>query len=183
MTEQKRKIGLLRFGIGILILGLLGLIWLALYTKDFSAFEIESESMEPTFLVGDRLIVMKYRGEGIQRGDVVVLESPDDDPVPLIKRIVAVPGDVMRVRQQRLYVNNELCEPPDPNYSWNSWPQYAYDVTLKDDQYFVLGDNRPNSYDSRDYGYMHDADIIGIPIYRYAPADRRGKLAPDGSME
>src|ERR687885_2146745 len=114
------------------------------------AFYIPSESMVPTLEVGDRVFVNKfvYRFSQPERGNVVVFKSIEGDGEELIKRIVGVPGDEIRVRNGVLFVNNERWEEPYVN---DAFPDSSYygPVRVPNGEVFVMGDNRGNSRDSR----------------------------------
>lgn len=126
---------------------------------------IPSRSMAPTLEVGDQVIVNKlsYLFHDPRRGDVVVFhptaelqkQNLNDD---LIKRVVAVPGDTLKIRAHQLWVNGRLVTEPEIQHP----ADYRYGpVTLTANQYFVLGDNRTNSYDSHFWGTVGKEDLIG----------------------
>lgn len=137
-------------------------------------FYVDGPSMEPSFFTGQRIIVSRVSyllGEP-ERGDIIVFESPDDpaeDP-PLIKRLIGLPGDTVEIRETEVYVNgarldepyfvNRPCTPS--NCPDNSW-------TLGPNEYFVMGDNRNRSRDSRRFGPITREHIIGEALVRYWP--------------
>lgn len=141
---------------------------------------IPSESMSPTLAVGDRLIVEKlsYDIHPPRRGDIVVFKAPPelvertlkDD---FIKRVIGVPGDVVAIKQGKVYVNgNELSEP-----YLAERPSYGYGpATVPADQYFVLGDNRNHSYDSHAWGFVPQNNIVGHAVFRLAPIAHAGPI-------
>jgi signal peptidase I len=141
------------------------------------AFRIPSESMVPTLLVGDRVFVNKfiYRFAEPERGDVVVFESVNGGEEDLIKRIVAVAGDEIEVRNGTLLVNGEEQEEPylNENPSFNG----SYEQTEVPEGYvFVMGDNRANSADSRVFGSLPVENIEGEAFMRFWPPLRIGSL-------
>jgi signal peptidase I len=141
------------------------------------AFRIPSESMVPTLLVGDRVFVNKfiYRFAEPERGDVVVFESVNGGEEDLIKRIVAVAGDEIEVRNGTLLVNGEEQEEPylNENPSFND----SYEQTEVPEGYvFVMGDNRGNSADSRVFGLLPVENIEGEAFVRFWPPSRIGLL-------
>ncbi len=144
---------------------------------------IPSESMLPTLKVNDRLIVDKvsYHLNKPQRGDIVVFnptkaleEQKFHDA--FIKRVIGLPGDRIAVRGGRVFVNDR---PLRENYIQER-PQYELEtVTVPNDSYMVLGDNRNNSYDSHYWGFVPKEKIIGRAVVRFWPFDRLGGIEGD----
>ena len=158
---------------------------LALIIRTFvvQAFKIPSESMLQTLQVGDHLLASKfayglkipftdrylYQGADPQRGDIVIFRYPNDPSIDYIKRIIGVPGDVIEIRDKQLYRNGQ---PVRESYIRNTDPggiepvrdNYA-PVTVPDGKYFVMGDNRDNSLDSRFWGFV-DRDAIKAKAWR-----------------
>ncbi len=127
--------------------------------------------MEPTFFDGDYLLVdeISYRFEAPQRGDVVVLKSPQDKSVYYIKRIVGLPGEDVVVDGSTVKINGQaLDEKYLPSGIMNDWTGHV-EYKLNNQQYFVMGDNRLNSFDSRYWGPLNRADIIGLVKVRLWP--------------
>lgn len=133
-------------------------------------------SMEPTLVEGDNLLVEKlgFRFGWLKRGDVIVFKSPDMDR-QLIKRLIAVEGDKLEIKDGKVYVNGELSligmpdEPLTPGGPYSS-------LTVEEGQVYVLGDNRQNSHDSTDFGPI-DADWIkGRAIFRFYPFSKFGGI-------
>lgn len=134
---------------------------------------IPSESMAPTLKVDDQVIVSKisYWFGRPERNDIVVFRSPDElrsqniDSV-LIKRIVGVPGDKLMIHSGRLWVNDVQVNEPFVHSSID----YGYGpVTVPPNSYFVLGDNRNQSYDSHFWGFAARSDLIGKAVVRFYP--------------
>ncbi len=135
------------------------------------AFQVEQYSMEPTLLPHDRVLVDKlsYRLRGPRRGDVVVLRYPLNPQRNYIKRIVALPGDRVEIRDGRLLVNGTPVAEP----YLNGTPQGSFGpVTVPQDAVFVLGDNRNNSEDSRAFGPLRTELIVGQALLIYWPPAR-----------
>jgi len=203
---------------------LMGTIVIAIFVITFvvQAFQIPSESMENTLLVGDYLLVDKlcYGGRGlgdhimpyqkISRGDVIVFHYPVDPKQHFVKRVIGVPGDRLRMVNKTVYINGKpLTEPyvrfiePPSNLFRDNFPRTDMPVIygmegkwwlemrkLVEDgelivpqgHYFVMGDNRDDSQDSRYWGFVPRENIIGRPLLIYwsvksADEDARGGKA------
>ena len=141
---------------------------------------IPSESMLPTLEIDDRLIIEKisYHFRKPKRGDVVVFSPTDalkaqNYDEAFIKRVIGTPGDVVEVKNNNVFVNNEqlteqyIFSPPNYNYG---------PVTVPEGQYFVLGDNRNNSLDSHLWGFVPLENLIGRASVRFWPPNRLGSL-------
>jgi len=131
---------------------------------------VENVSMRPTLEPGEFLLVNRvaYKLGEPEIGDIVVFHAPGISDEDYIKRVIGLPGDVVRVADGIVYVNEQpLYEPyiaDSPNYS-GSW-------TVPEDEYFVLGDNRNNSSDSHLWGYVPADDIVGRALLIYWPMDQ-----------
>jgi signal peptidase I len=174
-AEGKKGVGALRYIISLIILGVVGTAWFLFYTGDVRAVEVLSNSMEPTISVGDRLIVRKLGTRPPAYGDIIVMDSPDDNGPGLVKRVVGVPGDRIEIRDRVLYRNGMPEPPPHSDRSWHPGLRNAV-YELGSDEYFVLGDNRPRSHDSTEFGTVQRQLIHGQVIYRYGPWSKRGAL-------
>lgn len=157
---------------------------LALFIRTFAAEArwIPSEAMHPTLQKNDRLIIDKlsYRFQNPQRGNIVVFlptekikqENPNLKDA-FIKRIIGLPGDKVEVKAGKVYIN---ARPLQEKYIAEA-PQYQYGaVTVPPNSYFVLGDNRNNSYDSPFWGFVPRENIIGKATKIYSPFERMGSL-------
>lgn len=172
--ETRRRIGPVRLVITS-ILAVTLVILLALFLGgDLKAMEITSRSMEPTFEVGDRLFIRTDGGsDALYPGKIVVILSPTDEGAPLIKRLVALPGDRILLRGGRLLVNDkEVTFPSNQGFD----PASFIDTTLCEDCYFVVGDSPGMSLDSEEFGPIPRKFIIGSPWYRYSPWAKRGRI-------
>ncbi len=145
----------------------------------FQAFWIPSESMEHTLQAEDRVLVNKlsYRLHDVHRGDVVVFRRPDEQAGEirdLIKRVVAVEGDVVEGRDNQLYVNGEPVIEPylDDNEVIGDFAP----VEVPASEVFVMGDNRDESYDSRFFGTVPEDRILGRAFVLFWPMNRAGTL-------
>lgn len=133
------------------------------------------QSMEPNLRADQRLMVEKvsYRLHGPRRGDIVVLADPTGGPIPLIKRVVGLPGERITVTHGRVYVDGILLDEPyldqvtqGEGRSWVVPPM----------QIFVMGDNRSNSKDSRTFGTVPLETVLGHAIFRFWPMNELGGL-------
>ncbi len=138
-------------------------------------YQVHGQSMEPSLHDGQYLIASKvtYWLHAPERGDVVVLDPPNrSGSVPYIKRVIGLPGDVVEVRENRVWVNGIALNEPyiaaPPNYSGN-W-------VVSEGEYLVLGDNRNNSSDSHSWGLLPDDHILGKAFFSYWPPEHWGKI-------
>ncbi|HEV8536214.1 MAG TPA: signal peptidase I [Candidatus Limnocylindria bacterium] len=137
--------------------------------------EVRQRSMETTLEQNDRVLVSKvdYRFGAPARGDIIVFDPPNESSIPYVKRVVAVGGETIDLRDGRVYVNGRLLEIPQAR--GNTLPQapkVAYPFTVPDGEVFVLGDNRLQSSDSRTFGSVPVRNIVGKVILRFWPPDR-----------
>ena len=141
-------------------------------------FFVKGASMEPNFEDGDYLLVdeISYRVGEAERGDVIVFRYPEDRSQFFIKRIVGLPGETVEIRNNRVTVYNESDKDGftlEESYLEKGQITLGnYKVTLGADEYYVLGDNRLHSADSRRWGPVPQADIIGRALIRAWPFDR-----------
>jgi signal peptidase I len=128
---------------------------------------VYGRSMEPSLFERQRLIIDKftYRLRAPRRNDIVVIQRPDMDEL-LVKRIIALPMEKVEIKNGYVYINNERLPEPFPH---DQYPQNIPAYTLGPVQYFVLGDNRGNSNDSRSFGPILREDILGRVWFRYWP--------------
>ena len=160
----------------------------------FQAFKIPSGSMLDTLLIGDHLLVNKFiYGTQLpfsderflalrnpQRGDVIVFEFPDDKDKSyfqrrdFIKRVVGEPGDRIEIRDKQVYVNSELYAIPQEVHKDSqlvpaiaSPRDFAGPIQVPEGKYFVMGDNRDYSYDSRFWGFVPEEKIKGLAFIKY----------------
>jgi len=190
------------------IQSLLGTVVIAVFVITFvvQAFQIPSESMENTLLIGDYLLVDKLRYGGnraweffmpyrpVHRGDIIVFRYPVNPVQHFVKRVVGLPGDRVHLVNRQVYVNNTLQHEPYVRY--NSVPREAFrddfprlnvpvpglegdwwlemrklvedgQLIVPEGHYFVLGDNRDDSKDSRYWGFVPRENIVGRPLLIY----------------
>lgn len=143
----------------------------ALVNLATARFIVEGPSMQPSFETGQFLIVSRvhYLLDRPTYGDIIVFHYPNDPQDDYIKRVIGLPGDVVEIRDTAVYVNGEPLDEPyileDCRESMcrdNRWE-------LDDDEYFVMGDNRNHSSDSRRFGPVERQYIVGEALLRYWP--------------
>src|SRR5438477_2041409 len=137
--------------------------------------EVRQRSMESTLLQGDRVLVSKidYRVGMPERGDIVVFQPTTDSTIPYVKRVAAVAGDSIDLRDGDLYINGIKTDYAGAHGATAAQsPAVTYPLKVPADSFFALGDNRLASSDSRSFGPQPDARIIGKVIARFWPFDR-----------
>ncbi len=143
----------------------------------FQPFYIPSGSMEPTLKKGDRIVVNKltYRLGEPKRGDIIVFKYPVNPKRDFIKRLIGLPGETIEVKDSKVYIDGKVLEQPflPKKFTYNS---NFGPVKIPENEYFMMGDNRNNSEDSRYWGTLPDENIIGRAIFVYWPFDRTKKL-------
>jgi signal peptidase I len=143
----------------------------------YQPVKVEGTSMMPTLADQERVFINKfvYKLEPIQRGDVVVFRYPRDVSKSYIKRVIAVAGDRVRIDDGVVFVNDHpLTQPYVPEDYWDT-RSYS-EIVVPPHSYFVLGDHRNLSNDSRDFGPVNRKYIYGKAVFGYWPIDKMGKL-------
>jgi len=175
---------------------------LALFVRTwvFQAFKIPTGSMENNLLIGDHLIVNKMifpptmtgleravlPRRDIRRGDVIVFKYPEDPERDFIKRVIGLPGERLELRRKKIYINDKpieepyvrFLEPPPAEDAARSDDLRAWygPVTVPEHQYFMMGDNRDNSQDSRYWGFLPETYIKGKALFIYFSFEENGSL-------
>ncbi|WP_161879058.1 signal peptidase I [Alkalibacterium sp. MB6] len=159
-------------------------LFVAIRTFLFAPVSVEGDSMNPTLVRKDRLVLNKV--SSTDRFDIIVFPSPEDPSVQFIKRVIGVAGDTIEYRDQILYVNGKAIDEPYVDLSGESdglIDIYNGDFSLEslrgvetvpEGSYFVLGDNRVNSKDSRSFGFIDEETVTGSTRLRIWPLDRFG---------
>ena len=169
---------------------------LALFVRTwvFQAFKIPTGSMEQNLLIGDHLVVNKLLFaptatslerallpvSDIKRGDVVVFKYPEEPERDFVKRVIGLPGETLEVREKRVYINGQRIEEPyvfylePPGQAGGPHETTTFDlrerygpVVIPADSYFMMGDNRDNSQDSRYWGFMPRSYVKGKALMVY----------------
>ncbi len=140
-----------------------------------SITQVVGSSMYPTLKDGELLILnkAKYRFSDVQRGDIISLKYADTKY--LIKRVIGMPGDSLYIKDNAVYINNKKYQEPylSENLKYDDFDlkDYGYEK-IPENMYFVLGDNRENSKDSREIGFVKKSDIIGKVSIRFWPLNK-----------
>lgn len=122
-------------------------------------YKIESASMQPNFYAGQYVTVVPLDEQPLQRGEPIIFQSPDYPEEAHLKRIIGLPGETVRIDGAKLWIDGAALDEP---YSVTSMMEgYQLEVTLQAGEYFVLGDDRPNSHDSRRMGPIPAELIVG----------------------
>jgi len=128
--------------------------------------KVEGSAMRPAFKDGDRVLMNQPPGE-IARGDVIMFLYPRDQSKMYIKRVIGLPGEKIEIKSGRIYINSGLLDEPyiDPEY--NSMKAKFSEETIPEGHYFVMGDNRDNSSDSRSWGTVSRELVTGKYYMKY----------------
>jgi signal peptidase I len=137
--------------------------------------KVEGTSMQPRLVDQERIFVNRfiYRFEDIHRGDVVVFWYPRDTNKSFIKRVLAVPGDTIEIRRGVVIVDGNEVDEPYLKPEFRDHESFAK-IVVPPDQFFVLGDHRNSSNDSRNWGFVPRNLIYGKAVFRYWPVSRLG---------
>lgn len=158
-------------------------IFVVVYLFAYQPHQVKGASMEPNFHDGEYILTNKfeYRFEAPKRGDVIVFKSPQNPDIDFIKRIIGLPGDHIRLENNRFYINGQILEEtylaPTLYTYYGSYLREGQEIIVPEEDYFVSGDNRPRSSDSREWGPIHRSSIIGKSQLRYWPFDRFGLIS------
>jgi signal peptidase I len=150
-------------------------------------FVVNGSSMDPTFKNGEYLVVdqLSHRFSNIDRGEVIIFKYPENPKKYFIKRVIGLPGETINVSEDKVTVKND--EHPsgfvldEPYVVFTTSDNVSY--TLRDDEYYVMGDNRAASFDSREWQALPEALIIGRPIVRLLPASKLSIFPGDHHAE
>lgn len=162
-------------------------IFLVVYLFFMQPHQVNGLSMVPNFQNGEYVLTDKvtYKLREPERGEVVVFHAPEAAQCPegtgcdFIKRVLGIPGDTIRVTNNSIYINGTPLEEPYIPDDFRTDPgAFTRDreITLTGDEYFVVGDNRPYSSDSRAWGPIRKGDIVGRAFFRYWPLPSAGLL-------
>lgn len=130
---------------------------------------VDGDSMKNTLKNGD--ILLLYKLSSINRFDIIVLDEEKDNE-KIIKRVIGLPGETVAIKNGKIYINDKVI---DDEYAYGETSDYNK-VTLRDDEYFILGDNRLISKDSRYFGPIKDNEIKGKIVFRLFPFTKIGTV-------
>ncbi|MCM8761247.1 MAG: signal peptidase I [Candidatus Omnitrophica bacterium] len=190
MAEKKVKSQLREWVESILIA-----LVIAVFIQTFiiQAFKIPSGSMVPTFKIGDRIFVYKFLYSARvpfinlrlpildikqpKRGDIIVFASPEDPKKDFVKRLIALGGETVEIKDGKIFINGKELTSPESiasvyYYNAGDYGREGTAVTVPQDCYFTLGDNSANSRDSRYWGFVPKKNLIGKAVFIYWPLYR-----------
>lgn len=154
-------------------------VFLVIYVFLFRPFEVKGESMYPNFYdkeyVLTNLIALRFQNPS--RGDVIVFKAPPDPEKDYIKRVIGIPGDTISIKDGIIYINNSPLDEssyikPDIKTYPGAFLSEGKTVTIPEGEYFVMGDNRLYSSDSREWGFVKRDLVIGDSMFVYWPLNR-----------
>lgn len=157
-------------------------IFVVVYLFLFQPHQVKGQSMFPNFHDGEYILTDKvtYRFSNPKRGDVAVFKSPTNKEIDYIKRIIALPGESVKVENGTVSINgSKLVEnylPLDYTTNSGSFIAEGIDFIVPEGEYFCLGDNRSHSSDSRDFGPIKKEEFVGRAFLRYYPFNRFGLI-------
>jgi signal peptidase I len=143
----------------------------------YQPVRVEGTSMMPSLDDQERIFINKfvYQIEPIQRGDIVVFRYPRDPAKSFIKRVIGVAGDHVRIEDGRVYLNGKMLAEDYVPRAYEDERPYP-EIVVPADSYFVLGDHRSLSNDSRDFGPVESSYIYGKAVFGYWPMEKLGRL-------
>jgi signal peptidase I len=143
----------------------------------YQPVKVEGVSMMPGLEDQERIFVNKfvYRWEPIERGDIIVFRYPRDTSKSYIKRVIGVAGDRVRIVNGQVYVNGEALDEDYVPSDYADGRSYS-ELVVPRNSYFVLGDHRTMSSDSREFGPVNDRYIYGKAVFGYWPMEKLGRL-------
>ncbi len=147
------------------------IVFYAVVIKGMRFYEVPSRSMEPTLYPQDRFVTVKARK--IQKGDIIVFEDPTEPSSFNVKRVIALTGDKVEIRNGKLYLNDKVQIEP---YVRERIVYLFGPKVVSKDHVFVLGDNRNLSEDSSVWGFLPMENVVGKGVYMYWPLHRRGSI-------
>jgi len=166
-NEVQEKVNWGRFMLDIIETLVLAVVLFIGINAVSARVRVDGFSMRPTLEDGEFVLVnkMSYRLGAVQRGDIIVFHFPLNPKEELIKRVIGLPGERVSVQNHQVYINGQMLNEP---YIAQA-PIYSGEWTVLDGQLFVMGDNRNNSNDSKDWGLLPAENVVGKAILIYWP--------------
>jgi len=148
----------------------------------YQPVKVEGTSMAPSLSDQERIFINKfvYRVGAIERGDVVVFWYPLDRAKSFIKRVVGLPGDLVQIREGRVYINGQHLDEPYVPAEFTDFSDYG-PLRVRTGEYFVMGDHRASSNDSRMFGPVAANYIYGKAVFAYWPVAQFGAIPASAS--
>jgi len=143
----------------------------------YQPVKVEGGSMEPGLEDQERIVINKlvYRMESIERGDIIVFRYPRDTHKSFIKRVIGLPGDHIHISSGHVFVNGQALPEPYVPFDYQDARSYP-ETEVPENSYFVLGDHRSMSNDSREFGLVTRGYIYGKAVFGYWPMEKLGIL-------
>lgn len=156
-------------------------VFLVIYVFFFRPFQVNGESMYPNFYDKQYILtnIISLRFHDPKLGEVVVFKAPNDPEKDYVKRVIGVPRDQILLKNGSIYLNGKkldesVYKKPEIETNQGAFLRESQEITVTDENYFVLGDNRPYSSDSREWGFVPKKNIIGLSFFSYWPLDSIG---------
>lgn len=152
-------------------------VFLLAYLFVGQLLEVTGDSMYPNFHDKDRVLSEKIsiKFTDVQRSEIIIFEHPTEKNRLLIKRVVGLPGETIKISNGRLYINGVILEEPYLNTTVNTTQEQAFvenqEYKIPDDSFVVMGDNRSKSTDSREWGFLSKKLIVGRAVLIYFPIE------------
>jgi signal peptidase I len=141
-------------------------ISIALILSSIRTLEVRGATMTPGINEGDNILILK-RLKSISRGSIIVLHFPSNTPPMVLRRIIALPGDVIEIQKGQVFINDAYIEETYVSDQQNQRQRDLAPIRIPDHTYFVMADNRDGAYDSRDWGVVSDQQIYGKVLIQY----------------
>lgn len=162
-------------------IALAGAVFVVIYFFFFRPFQVKGESMYPNFRDNQYVLtnIITLRFYDLKLGEVIVFKAPLDPEKDYVKRVIGVPHDRVLLKNGGIYINDKKLDEsayikPGIETNQGAFLRESQEIIVTDDSYFVLGDNRLYSSDSREWGFVPKKNIIGKSFFAYWPLDRMG---------
>jgi signal peptidase I len=159
-----------------------GAFFIVIYLFLMQPHQIKGNSMFPTYEDKEYVLTDKisYKFTSPKRGDVVILKSPENPDIDFIKRVIGLPNEKVKITDGKVFINDQVLTETYIDVETPVFPagfmQDNTEVIVPADSFFVMGDNRPGSSDSREFGFVPMNNIVGRVFFRYYPVARMGKI-------